>query len=193
MLTILIRTSYRPVLFKRLLDSIYAQTHQDFKIIVSYDNDLALSYIPDNIQKIKVFPDKSLAFPYDAYVNELKALVTEGFFIVIDDDEFLYDCNAFRSLQRHLKGSGGIVVQMNRSGRLKPSNEFIRDGRILMGKIGMPCLVLHHSLKSLVDLDASVGASDYHWIKSISKKIRLKFIPLAIAYCDRRSNGVMES
>lgn len=187
--TILIRTSFRPELFHRAISSIYAQTYSNFKIIVGYDNDKALDYIPENLQKVKVHGDKSLPFFYDNYCNTLKELVTDGWFFFMDDDDFLYDTNALQKLSKHLTGTGGIICQFNRNGRLKPSNQLIRSKSIIRAKIGMPCLILHHSKKNIAHFDGSVGAADYHWIKAVSKKVRLKFVPIALVYADRRSNG----
>lgn len=193
LINFLIRTSYRPILFKRLIESINNQTHKDVNIIVSYDNDLALSYIPKECRKIKVYKNSEKLFWYDEYINELKKEVNSGYFLIIDDDDFLISNTCIESLCKHLKGTSGLICQFSRSGVLKPSNDLIKRNMIRRGKIGMPCLVLHHSLKDVANFDGSVGAADYHWIKAVSKRVRLKFIALVIAFADRRSNGVLQS
>lgn len=192
MINILIRTSYRPNGFKRLLESIESQTFKNVKLIVSYDDDRALSYIPENIEKVRVHKSSKLFF-YDDYVNDLKNLVTEGWFCVIDDEDYIIDNNALDRVYRHLKGSDGAIVQFSRNGRLKPSNEFIKAKQIRKGKIGMPCLFLHHSHKNLVNLDGSLPAADYTWIKEISKRIKLKFIQSIVVFSPHRSYGAMEA
>lgn len=189
MINILVRTSYRPELFKRAIDSIYGQTYSNFKIIVSYDDDRALEYIPDGFEKVRVYSDKTLPFFYDNYCNSLKELVTGGWFFFMDDDDILYDTNALQKLSKHLIGTCGIICQFNRNGKLKPSNELIRVRKIIRAKVGMPCLILHHSQKNVAHFDGSVGAADFHWIKAVSRKVRLKFVPIALVYADRRSNG----
>lgn len=191
MITLLIRTSYRPVLFKRLLDSIYSQTYKNVKLIVSYDDERALSYIPDSVRKIKVEKSSELFF-YDNYCNDLKKLVNEGWFMFIDDDEFLYDTTALERVSGHLSANHGVICQMNRGGNLKPSNELLKNKIIRRGKIGMPCVVLHHSHKNIVHFDGSVGAADYTFIKNLQKRVPFKFVPIVVAYCDRRSHGQME-
>jgi len=190
-INLLIRTSYRPSLFKRCLDSIYAQTHKNIRIIVSYDDERALEYIPEGMDKIRVYKDTSIPFFYDNYVNSLKEQVVSGYFMILDDDEVLASDKCIESVCKHLNGNYGIICQFSRGGVLKPSNDLIRQNRIKLGKIGMPCIVLHHSLKNVADFDGSVGAADYHWIKAVSKKVRLNFVPVVVAYADRRSNGVI--
>lgn len=193
LITILIRTSFRPTLFKRCLDSILSQTHPNIRIIVSYDDERALDYIPEEIEKVRVYKDQSIPFWYDNYCNELKDLVSDGYFVFIDDDEYLISGDCIKNICKHLKKSYGLICQFSRNGVLKPSNELIKQKRIMRTKIGMPCLFLHHSLKNAVDFDGSVGAADYHWIKNVSMKVPLTFVPIVVAYADRRSHGVLQS
>lgn len=191
MITILIRESYRPNGFKRTLESIKSQTFKNVKIIVSYDDVRALEYIPEDIQTVQVFKHDAI-FWYDNYCNDLKALVNEGYFFFLDSSDVLASTSVLADLWRHLKSSSGIICQMSRSGRIKPKKDLISNRRILRGKIGMPCLFLHHSYKDVANLDGSVCGSDFVWIKAVSKKVRLKFIPLVVVACGERDNGVME-
>lgn len=190
-ISILVRTSNRAELFGRLYASIKAQTHQNIQVIVSYDDEVALSYIPSECLKIRVYKDPSKPFFYDDYVNSLKEQVHIGYFVVIDDDEILVDNDCISKVVKHLRGSYGLICQFSRSGRLKPSNDLINRRRVMRTKVGMPCLFLHHSLKNVAHLDGSVGAADYHWIKAVSRRVSLKFVPIVVAYADRRSNGVI--
>ena len=191
-ITLLVRTSYRPLLFKRMLDSILAQTHKNIKIIVSYDDERALDYIPEELQKVRVHKDQSIPFFFDNYCNTLKSLVNSGYFMFLDDDEQLASNNCIENICKHLKNSYGVICQFSRNGKLKPSNEFIKGRRIVRSKIGMPCLFLHHSCKHVADFDGSAGASDYRWIKDVANHVKLGFVPVVVAFADRRSNGVLE-
>lgn len=189
-ISLLVRTSFREELFNRLYASIKAQTHSNIQVIVSYDDERALSYIPSECLKIRVYKN-DLQFGYDNYCNDLKEQVHSGYFVVIDDDEILASNDCIARVVRHLKGSYGLICQFSRSGHLKPSNDLIRQKRIVRTKVGMPCLFLHHSLKNIAHLDGSCGASDYHWIKAVSQRVKLKFVPIVVAYADRRSNGII--
>lgn len=192
LINILVRTSYRPKQFKRMMDSITNQSYQNIRVICSYDDDRALSYIPESVEKIRVEKHDDLFF-YDNYCNNLKELVNEGYFFFLDDSDYLKDSNVLMNLKQKLKGQIGLIVQMDRNGVLKPSNLHVQSRLIQRGKIGMPCLVAHHSIKGLANIDGSVGASDYIWIKKISRQKRLSFSKFVLVCTEERNNGEMEN
>ncbi len=185
LINILIRTSFRPLGFARALKSIQNQTHKDIRIIVSYDNHNALRYIPDEIEKIKVVRGVGTYF-YDAYCNELKAQVKEGFFLFLDDDDYLRNSKVIEELIPHLLPGRGLLVQLKRGDRIRPEM-----GLIESGKIGMPCLMLHHSHKDLGDIPPT-GQGDYYWIKEVASKLEIRFVPIIVVCSDKRGNGKPE-
>ncbi len=138
--------------------------------------------------KIRVYPNADI-HAYDNYVNDLKDLVTEGFFMVVDDDDIIIK----GSLEKISLQFPGIICQFSRAGKLKPSNSQIQRKEIKECHIGMPCLILHHSLKNLVDIDGSKYGADYIWIKKVSEKVQLKFVAVPVVYAEKRSRGVMTS
>lgn len=186
MITLLIRCSYRPEGFTRTFASIPVGTG----IICSYDDDRALTYIPPYLQTVQV-SKHGAPFFYDNYCNDLKALVTSGYFGFIDEGDILLP-GALQTLQKHLKGSNGVICQFQRGHKIKPNHLLIKSRSVLRGKIGMPCLFLHHSHKDVAHFDGSVGAADYHWIKAVSRAVRLKFIALPVVYAEKRDNGATE-
>lgn len=199
LINILIRTSYRPKSYVRMIESINNQTYKNINLIVSYDDDRAKDYIDKEALKtkfpigiIKVLKDLTKSFFYDNYVNELKNLVKTGYFFVLDDSDILSSTNALESLVRELNDSDGVLCQMSRNGRLKPRNDLMQTKRIIKGKVGMPCLVLKSEHKNLAYLDGSIGAADYYWIKEVSEKVKLKFCKIVLVECGERDNGKME-
>lgn len=192
MINILIRTSYRPIGFAKTLESIHQQSYQNIRIIVSYDDERALSYIPDDIEKVRVYKHDALFF-YDNYANDLKDMVNSGWFFFLDDGDILAYPDALKDIRREVSKQNGLIVQFSRNGRLKPSNKLIKNRVIERSKIGMPCLVLWHKHKNLADFDGSVGASDYLWIKKVSQRVKLKFSPICLVHAGERDNGKMES
>lgn len=190
-INILVRTGYRPVQFKRMMDSITSQTYDNIRVICSYDDDRALSYIPDSVDKVKVEKGPELFF-YDNYCNDLKKMVEDGYFFFLDDSDYLQNETVIERLVPFLKGNVGLVVQMDRKGTLKPSNDHINSRLIHRAQIGMPCLVAHNSLNLIADFDGSVGAADYTWIKTLSRKRRLSFKKFVLVCTEDRNNGKME-
>lgn len=192
LINILIRTSNRPTLFSRCLASVQAQSYQNYRIIVGYDHASGLSYIPDDLTKIYVFADRDLPYFYDCYCNVLKVLVTDGWFLFLDDDDILTRPTILEKLVSHLTHPHeAIICQFLRNGIAKPRGNYIRNRIVAEGKIGLPCLVLHSKHKNLSGLDGQ-KAGDYRYIKEVTDSVPTKFIELPLVTCDRRSYGAME-
>jgi hypothetical protein len=141
LINILIRTHQRPTLFQRCLASVQSQNYPNIRVIVS--TDCECNYVPDWCERIKVMPHPELEYGYDLYVNDLKAQVTDGWMLILDDDEVLSP----NCLSKLTLNSCAIIVQLDYMGNILPI-----DAQIKPGRIGMPCIILHHSLKDLIDM-----------------------------------------
>lgn len=192
LINILIRTSYRPEQFARCLESIQAQTYKNIRVVVGYDDDRALSYIPANIEWTFLHADNSIPFFYDLYCNELKLIVTDGWFFFLDDDDALTSPTILEELADQLKQPGAIICQFLRNGVPKPADNYIRKRVIWEGKIGLPCLVLHSKHKALSGLDGQ-KAGDYRYIKEVTDQVPTKFITLPLVSAGARGHGQMET
>lgn len=186
LINILIRTSNRPEGFKRLIDSIKSQSYKNVNIIVSYDTLEKPSYI-EGFHVVKCFLLKLFKHEeawYNRYCNVLLNYVRDGYFIFIDDDDFINPHPRLLELiVRRLNSSKANIIQMTRKGRKKP----VKD-EIVCGKIGMPCIILHSDFKDLASFDGSIEA-DYKYIKEVSSKLGYKFIPIALVESPSRSYG----
>lgn len=192
LINIIIRTSNRPTLFARCLNSILHQTYRRFHVIVGYDSEAALTYLPEYITKLPVSADKSLPYYYDCYCNDLKVIVPDGWFFFLDDDDTLTRPTILEELVPHLSPPHeAIICQFLRNGVAKPRSNYIRNKVIAEGKIGLPCLVLHSKHKALSGLDGQ-KAGDYRYIREVTDNVPTKFIELPLVTCDRRSRGAME-
>ena len=177
LINILIRTSNREQLFKRCLDSILNQSYKNIRIIVSIDNP-SCNYVPQWIDTIEVEKQPG-EYAYDLYLNELKKEVDDGYFICVDDDDFLApDCLSQLRLFRP-----AILCQLNHMGNILPTS-----AEVLPGRVGMPCLILHHSLKDIADIPGE-DHNDYHWIRAVSEKVKLDFQPVVVVVSDRKGMG----
>ncbi|HXP53150.1 MAG TPA: glycosyltransferase family A protein [Bacteroidia bacterium] len=177
LLNILIRTSNRPTLFARCLDSILDQSYKNIRIIVSTDREV--KYVPQWIETVEVTPRPELDYGYDLYINDLKAKVTEGYFIVVDDDDILEpECLSKLDLSHP-----AILCQLKHIGNIMPTSNEVK-----LGRVAMPCIILHHSLKHIDIIHGD--HNDYNWIKRISEEVELNFQPVVVVRSDRKSNGV---
>lgn len=177
-----------------MFESVEAQTYKDWRMIVSYDKDDALRYIPEkcNVNAHRVYPRKGYPYFYDLYCNELKNQVLDGWFFFLDDDDFLVDTNSLQTISEKLQEDRGLICQFIRNRRPKPSDGLMQAKRIIRGNIGMPCLFLHAKHKNIADLDGQAGG-DYRWIKNVSEKIPVDFFTIPVVATDNnRLYGKME-
>lgn len=190
MINILVRTSNRPEQFKRMFESVLAQTFKEWQIIVAFDNDKAVSYIPQH-PKVKSFrvnthtPDP---YYWNLYCNDLKSEVTEGWFFYLDDDDYLRDKFVLESISMHLREGEGTICQFMRGRIAKPQKPYFNRKEIVSGKIGGSCLFLHHSQKNVSDWTAGHSA-DYRWIKAVSEKVKLNWIPIPVVVAGGKGFG----
>jgi hypothetical protein len=146
-------------------------------------------------------------FHWNFYCNNLKQRVEEGWFFYLDDDDFLYDEYVLASISRHLNDpKEGIICQFNRGAQPKPEYDlgdlvrsdehgilfngqlfetkawgsfYVKPDSIVRGKIGGSCIFLHHSHKDIAHWDGK-KAADYRFVKAVSEKIPLKFVPVVV-------------
>lgn len=165
-----------------MMKSIRSQTHEHIRVIVAYDDDRALEYIPENYEKLKVQRTGERYF-YDLYCNKLKNLVTEGYFIFLDDDDYLANHTVIERLMPQLKECEANIVKLSRKDKIYPRIEVIQSGQI-----GMPCMVLHHSHKNIANVTAE-GRGDSVWILAATKLLPTNFIDLIVVRSDRKGSG----
>lgn len=188
LINILIRTSNRPELFRRAVDSVLNQTYRNIRIIVSVDNPKAAAYAKE-FECVHVFKKPGWPYFYNLYCNELKRKVTEGYFFFLDDDDFLDNPFVIEQMIPHLEEDKAVLCQFKRNGRPKPPNIQMKDRIIWKGWVGLPCLWLHHSKKDLAHLTGMVDYGDYLYIKKISELMPVKFVQQIVVATDRRSWG----
>lgn len=191
LITILIRTSNRPELFTRCIESVKNCGYMPRKVIISYDNTEALRYIPAGTEAIPIAPDRQYPFFYDMYCNVLKLAVPDGWFLFLDDDDQLIP-GALKALSDHLTEPGAIICQFIRNGVPKPRDNYIRHKIVEEGKIGLPCLVLHSDYRHIGQLDGQKGG-DYRYIKEVISQVPTKYICLPLVDAGSRSHGQTET
>lgn len=195
MINILIRNSIgRQKLLTRCLKSVADQTHQEIKVFISTDSNEVYDQTIEVINSInfnrdfkiiEVTPDTSKPFYWNLYCNTLKAQVKEGWFIYVDSDDFLFNKHVIKTLSNQVNQKYATICRFLRKGRPKPSREY--RGKIVRGKIGGSCIVLHHSHKDLADWQAC-KAADYFFIKDISELLPFKWIDLVVV--EAGNNGL---
>lgn len=196
MINVLIRLHKgRDVLFERCIKSIFNQTHKDFKIIVSFDDPVCYPIIEKyGLDSCRVFKQEDLGEThYNLYCNNLKNKVEDGWFFYLDSDDYLSTNDALERISKHLDEVkySAIICQMERSfGLVKPSDEQIRNRQVISGKIGMPCIFVHHSVKDIASFNETSNA-DYFYIQQVKRELgkKMKFVKEVIVCSPKRLFG----
>ena len=184
---VLIRTIGRETMH-RCIDSVNAQTYKDVKVHV-YANAETIPKQAEWAHEIYIDQQRPIGFGYNLFCNTLKSQVEDGWFIFLDDDDYFDGPDVLEKLASHLTDTEtAVICQFRRGMKIKPSQTEIQAKSITTGRIGMPCIVLHHSKKDIAHFDNSYNA-DFRFIKEISQKIKCKFIELVVINSPQRSHG----
>lgn len=178
LINVLIRTHKRPELFLRCLNSVFAQGYENLRIVVS--TDCECDYIPNGIEVIKVAPKPELEYGYDCYCNDLKAMINDGWFMYLDDDDYLLP-NALNEVELN---APVIIHKLNHMGNIIP-----KKNEVALGQIGMPCFMIHHSLKDVAHF-AGEDHGDYWFAKELSKHVGFVYRDLVLVESDRKGYGL---
>ncbi len=127
MFSILIRTSNRPKFFDKCYKSVLAQT-EDYKIIVSVDDNESLKYVkkyPVQIVQVKQGRrDNKAQCPWNRYFNDL-IIRAEGWIIYLDDDVAMIP-GALTKIKEFCTDRRNVIVWKYKfaSGRVIPEKEY---------------------------------------------------------------------
>ena len=169
LINILIRTHNRPLGFKRLLDSIDAQTYKNYRIIVSVDNDKTKEYVISNGILDFISIDKSIIGKYNLYLNVLIAETKEGFNWIFDDDDFLPNDKTLEVITNNLKEGMISIFKMKKPKAIHPSSSSFGK-TIQYCDIGTPCFVVPVEIAKQALWQHGAGR-DYFYIKALADKI----------------------
>lgn len=192
MINILTRTSERPEEFKRLYDSIKSQKNNTLKYrhIVCYENDSDLDYIKkyDDITAFGVnrkeiydkYKDMGYqlnannpnCFIHNLYINELMDKVEEGYIIVIDDDDLLYNDETFNEIESIINDIDEDTIaffqMVHPNTRVIPSRGRIDKKEIVRGDIGTPCIIFNFKYVKEIRW-GGWRAEDFRFLTEINK------------------------
>lgn len=189
-INILIRVHGRYKLLRECIDSIKSQTYKNISIIASYEDEMDLDRLIElGIENRHYVSYKKEGYFYNLYCNDLKSKVEDGWFFFLDSDDVLVDDTCIERLIPYLTNEKeGIICQFKRLWKLKPTDEQIENREVVCGKIGMPCIVLHHSQKDISNFNNS-SMADYTFIKNVVDLIPTKFIKHVLVSSKYRSHG----
>lgn len=181
------------------LQSIAVQTYKNIHLIICMDDEQNFRECSDvngpfqqlmKLLGIKTYEfffvrPSGVKYHWNLYCNNLKERVTSGWFFYLDDDDTIRDPDSLEKmshwLNRCMQGDG-IICQFQRGNKLKPhytAHGTFHPSEIVRGKIGGSCIFLHHSQKNVANWDGN-RAADFRFIKAVSEKIPLEFVPVVV-------------
>lgn len=149
-INILIRTSNRPVYFRKCIQSIIGQEYENYRIIICYDKEESLSYLKEyeNNPKITYFPvsvESGEKYKFNLYCNRLMDKVDDGWIMFLDDDDMLCHDHVFSMINEHLQDTNSLYIWKF----LRPDKEiYPKDiNNIQLGEIDTTSFCFHNTHK----------------------------------------------
>ena len=167
-LNVLTRTFKRPNSFKACRESIEGQTYRNINHIVGSEVQC------DYHKAIKLSPKEGTLLPWNLHMNDLGAKVKTGWVMYLDDDDKFLNPDAVSDIMSEATDEATMLLWRVKIGKvIVPNNECwgkeIRAGQI--SGIGFA----FHSKHLPVPWEAR-RMGDYHVIKTLSKKLKVKWI-----------------
>lgn len=200
-ITILIRTCYRPLLFKRCIESILQQRYSNVHILICYDNSKAKDYIEPYTSKVKhckafyytIQSDEK--YKFNLYCNHLLSKVSSGYCLYLDDDNEFTHANCLNIINHNLRENKICVWKYLRGDKLiYPQN----IDSIVVGDIDSSSFCIPFGYKNYGKWpDKQYG--DFYFLNSILSTIttnnntfpkdELTFIPFILTKCTQDNIG----
>ena len=184
---ILIRTSNRPIFFKKMMDSIKSQTYENIITIVHYDNEADENYVEgDIIIKGEQYPVDTGTAPYNLYCNKLLESIPDdkpGWYIFLDDDDILTSPDSVKNFVENSVNDKINVCRVRRwNGTVWPRK---------WGKcksFQTECIMLHTDHRLKWKWWANI-AGDHYYTKQATKELSINWIDNLIACEAQKGKG----
>jgi glycosyltransferase involved in cell wall biosynthesis len=129
LVNIVIRTSNRPIAFRRCIDSVLSQDYSNINIIAVCDDDKSLEYtrpypcryiVPKTVKRTKR-PDTyahGIWFPANDYIRQLDL---SGYVYILDDDDYLYYDEAISDIMKLCEPDKLVISRYKLNGKTLPA------------------------------------------------------------------------
>jgi hypothetical protein len=188
-INIMIRTSSRPISFKRLIGTIKNQTCDNYNFVISVDNDKTAEYVKECgfLNCLRMDKNNELMKTADLYFNYMIESVKGGFVWGVDDDDFLPNNSILEIINNNLKEDMINIFKM----KCRLKGILPREHIIKRGQIGTPCFIIPVEMAKKVKWKAPY-ASDFTYIRELSDlfgKDRINWVDEIIYEIDKPNQG----
>lgn len=199
LLNILVRCHNRPKGIERLWESIESQGYRNVRVIASYDNEDTWKYLHKMpFTKIAVTPVKNPAIPKysddykgflspNSYLNDLAALVQDGWVLYMDDDD-VYEDGALKRIASEVKEDEITLWRVTaRNGQVVPSDATWRT--VTAGSISGIGFAFHSKYLPLAQWEPW-RRGDYRVIRSLVSALDENWVDAPLSRMAERVDGV---
>jgi hypothetical protein len=185
-----------------MLNCIRQQTNQNYRLIISVDDELSYQYVKEagiadsDIVRVSKYsladiPDhKERKAPYNLYFNNLLERVEDGLVFCIDDDDTLVDNKILQHIADTCTDINTLYIhKILINGRELPSKSW--GVKPTIHDIGVPNFVVHSSHAKKVKWGAYYGSDGEYVIKLHNMLSNTVWIP-KIIYVAQASDGKPE-
>jgi len=156
-ITIITRTSNRPIEFNMCYKSVLNQSYKNYKHIISCDNEKC-DYLTDIKNIIKVKKESNDTGFFNLYLNNVIKTINTGYILILDDDEQFSTNKALAIIASNLEYDKILVYKTMRNDKIIP-----QTNNIVYGDITFSCFVFHIDQAKNFDFGSNKGA-DYNFI-----------------------------
>ena len=171
---ILIRTSKRPQMFKRCIESILSQIYKNYHVYVCYDTKDSLHYLKkyEKNAKITYFynqSDSSEKYRFNLHCNALLQRVSSDYILFMDDDGMFTGNYCLNIIRCNISPYKLLSWTFLRPDKLVAINNRGKQEDIRLGEIDTSSVCFHHSLKHLSSWDDQ-QYGDYRFFKPLFRE-----------------------
>lgn len=123
------------------------------------------------------------SYPMNQYINQLYNGVTDGWVLILDDDNLLSSKFALSELLAAIRSRDSLVAFRSHLGRPTPTNENFADRKVSMGDFDASNFAFHS--KHLRDGQwPSVRCGDFHTAKKLASKFPVQWINQTVIHAN---------
>ena len=169
-INILIQHTYNPIIFSKCIQSILAQTHINYRVLICYDDERCREYLDayKNHPTIELFKVKEDQPFKKVYYNYLLSKVKEGWVMFLSEDGMLAQPDTLKQINNNIQSVHDILFWKVQLGKqiVFPNIYDIQYGQIQYGQIDTMGFCFHAKYKNAASWFPQLG-SDLKYVTTL--------------------------
>ena len=175
---ILIRTSQRPTLFRRCIESVFNQKFKGkVNIYISYDTPDTFKYLSKYKNVNIVGVNKTNNYGFNLYCNTLMGKIKNGWIIFLDDDDMFISDNTLDIISSHISSNTDLIIW----NYLRPDKIISPKDNFVKGELDTTCFCFNSIYKNN-SIWINKRCSDFYFFKKLDENTNFtkKYVNLAL-------------